>query len=148
MPDAQFIDFEIIKEPWNKYQISDGSVLKTRIILTEVERVMKGTKPEFSVNSQTLVVLSADPSLKGEPSTERHTAREIEEAIERKDIRYDTLSQEFNEYILDDGTKIKIYSNITNIDRTKLHNAKGNPIYKIAPSIQIEIKPSNLYGAQ
>lgn len=40
MPDARFIEFEIIKEPWNKYQISDGSVLKTRIILTEAERVM------------------------------------------------------------------------------------------------------------
>ena len=147
MPDARFLDFEIIKEPWNKYQISDGSVLKTRIVLTEVERVMKGAKPEFSINSQTLVVLNADPSLKGEPDTKRHTAREIEEAVERKDLRYDTLSQEFNEYILDDGTKIKIYSNITNIDRTKLRNIKGNPIYNITPSIQIEIKPSSQYGA-
>lgn len=68
--------------------------------------------------------------------------------MERKDLRYDTLSQEFNEYVLDDGTKIKIYSNITNIDRTRLRNAKGDPIYKIAPSIQIEIKPSSMYGAQ
>ncbi len=146
MPDARFIDFEIIKEPWNKYQISDGSVLKTRIILTEVERVMKGDKPEFSINSRTLTVLSAEPSLKGEPSTERHTSREIAEAVERKDLRYDTLSQEFNEYVLDDGTKIKIYTNITNIDRTRLRNAKGDPIYRIAPSIQIEIKPSSRYG--
>jgi len=148
MPDARFIDFEIIKEPWNKYQISDGSVLKARIILTEVERVMKGDMPEFSVNSQTLVILNANPSLKGEPSTKQHTAKEIEEAVERKDLRYDTLSQEFNEYVLDDGTKIKIYTNITNIDRTKLHNMKGDPIYKITPSIQIEVKPSSRYGAQ
>lgn len=139
MPDARFLDFEIIKEPWNKCQISDGSVLKTRI--------MKGAKPEFSINSQTLVVLNADPSLKGEPDTKRHTAREIEEAVERKDLSYDTLSQEFNEYILDDGTKIKIYSNITNIDRTELHNIKGNPIYNTTPSIQIEIKPSSRHGA-
>lgn len=147
MPDARFIEFEIIKEPWNKYQISDGSVLKTRIILTEVERV-KAAKPEFGADSRTLLVLSADPPLKGEPGKEQYTAREIEEAVERKDLRYDTLSQEFNEYVLDDGTKIKIYSNITNIDRTRLRNAKGDPIYKIAPSIQIEIKPSSMYGAQ
>lgn len=145
MPDARFIDFEIIKEPWNKYHISDGSVLKTRIILTEVERVMKGTKPEFSVNSQTLLVLNADPSLKGKPSTKQHTPKEIEEAIERKDLRYDTMSQEFNEYVLDDGTKIQIYTNITNIDRTTLHNMKGDPIYKITPSIQIEMKLSSQY---
>ena len=38
------IDFEIIKEPWNKYQISDGSILRTRTILKKVERITNGDK--------------------------------------------------------------------------------------------------------
>jgi len=28
-----YFDFEIIKEPWNKYSLSDGSKLKTRVML-------------------------------------------------------------------------------------------------------------------
>ncbi len=66
--------------------------------------------------------------------------------IEKRDIRYDTISQEFNEYVLDDGTKIKIYTNVTSIDRSRLHDVNGDPVYNIETSNQMEIKPSNQYG--
>ena len=39
-------------------------------------------------------------------------------------MHYDTLSQEFNEYHLDDGTKIKIFTNVTTISRTTLKDPK------------------------
>lgn len=60
-------------------------------------------------------------------------------------MRYDTLYQEFNEYILDDGTKIKIYTNVTSIDRSKLFNREGDPIYNVTSSNQINIKASSRY---
>lgn len=37
---------------------------------------MKGAKPEFGADSRTLLVLSADPPLKGEPGKEQYTARD------------------------------------------------------------------------
>lgn len=145
MHDIRSLDFEIIKEPWNKYQISDGSVLKTRTILTTVERVLKDNKPNFKARSQTLTVINLDPSLKGTPTPRTYTMNEISESIEKRDMRYDTLSQEFNEYVLDDGTKIKIYTNVTNIDRSRLRNADGDLIYNIKSSTQIELKMSKQY---
>lgn len=63
------IDFDIIKEPWNKYQISDGSVLKVRTILMSVERVMNDNIPTFHVNANTLTVINVDQALKGTPNT-------------------------------------------------------------------------------
>lgn len=78
------MDFEIIKEPWNKYQISDNSVLKIRTILMKVERVMKDDKPNFRANVQTLTTVNVDPALKGKPDAKQHTAEEIEKAIEKK----------------------------------------------------------------
>lgn len=146
MSEARSLDFEIIKEPWNKYQIADNSVLKVRTILTKVERRMKDNKPYFKTKDRALIVINADPSLKGEPDPKDYTNQEIKEAVAKKDMRYDTISQEFNEYILDDGTKIKIYTNVTNIDRSSLFNIEGDPIYNVSSTNQVEIRPSSRYG--
>lgn len=146
MAQTQSIDFEIIKEPWNKYQISDNSTLKTRTILTKVERKMDNEKPSFQVDAQTITVINVDPLLKGPPNTKVHSAEDIRRTIEKEDMRYDTLSQEFNEYILDDGTKIKIYTNVTRISRSRLHDRNGDPVYSVDSSNQMEIKISHHYN--
>lgn len=139
------IDFEIIKEPWNKYQISDGSILRTRTILKKVERITDGDKISFTMDAQTLTVIDADESLKGTPSKKISTRNELLKSIDKPDIRYDTLAQEFNEYVLDEGTKIKIFTNVTGISRTTLKDAKGDPVYSVQSSNTIEVKPSNQY---
>ena len=145
MGNVRSIDFEIIKEPWNKYQLADNSILKTRTILKKIERVMEGDKISFTMDAQTLTVIYADPDLKGTPNTRRITKDDIIKAMDKPDMRYDTLSQEFNEYLLDDGTKIKIFTNVTGVSRTTLKDAKGDPVYSINSSNNIEIKPSEQY---
>jgi len=146
MANIRSIDFEIIKEPWNKYQIQDNSILRTRTILKKVERTIEGEKISFSIDAQTLTVIDADSNLKGMPSNKPITKDEIQKSVEKDDMRYDTLAQEFNEYQLDDGTKIKIYTNVTKISRTSLKDVKGDPVYMISSSNAIEIKPSVQYS--
>ena len=145
MADIRSIDFEIIKEPWNKYQISDNSVLRTRLILKKVERVTDGDKLSFTIDAQTLNVIDADPSLRGEPMNKQYSKEETIKSVDKEDMRYDTLSQEFNEYHLDDGTKIKIFTNVTTISRTTLKDPKGDPVYNIKSTNTVEIKPSEQY---
>lgn len=146
MTNIRSIDFEIIKEPWNKYQVSDNSVLRTRTILKKVERVIDGKKISFTMDAQTITVIDADPALKGTPNKNPVTPQEAQASIEKDDMRYDTLAQEFNEYLLDDGTKIKIYTNVTRISRSSLKDAKGDPVYNVSSSNSIEIKPSAHYA--
>lgn len=145
MGNVKSIDFEIIKEPWNKYQLSDNSILKTRTILKKIERVMEGDKISFTMDAQTLTVIYADPALKGTPNTRPVSKEDIIKNIDKQDMRYDTLSQEFNEYHLDDGTKIKIFTNVTGVSRTKLKDSKGDPVYSVQSANNIEIKPSEQY---
>jgi len=146
MANIRSIDFEIIKEPWNKYQIQDNSILRTRTILKKVERTIEGEKISFNIDAQTLTVIDADSNLKGMPSNKPITKDEIQKSVEKDDMRYDTLAQEFNEYQLDDGTKIKIYTNVTKISRTSLKDVKGDPVYMVSSSNAIEIKPSVQYS--
>ena len=145
MTKTRAIDFEIIKEPWNKYQISDNSVLKTRTILKKIERITDGEKTSFNIDAQTLTVIYADPSLRGSPNPKKFTSEELMKSIDKPDMRYDTLSQEFNEYRLDDGTRFKIFSNVTGISRSTLKDAKGDPVYYVNSSNSIEIKGSNQF---
>lgn len=145
MVDIRSIDFEIIKEPWNKYQLVDNSILKTRTILKKIERVMEGEKISFTMDAQTLTVIYADPALKGTPNTRIISKDDIIKSIDKLDMRYDTLAQEFNEYLLDDGTKIKIFTNVTGVSRTTLKDAKGDPVYSVNSANTIEIKPSEQY---
>jgi len=148
MENTKVIDFEIIKEPWNMYQIIDNSVLKTRTVLKKIERVMDGDKVSFRVDAQTLTVIYADNSLKGSPNTTPITKEDMVKHIDKSDMHYDTVSQEFNEYHLDDGTKIKIFTNVTTISRTTLKDQKGEPVYNIKSSNTVEIKPSEQYKQQ
>ena len=146
MSNIRAIEFNIIKEPWNKYEISDNSILKTRTILKKVERIINGDQIGFNIDAQTLTVIHADSTLKGTPNTRPITKQELQKSIDKPDMRYNTLAQEFNEYELDDGTKIKIFTNVTSISRTTLKDRTGDPIYNVQSSNTVEIKPSSQYG--
>lgn len=139
------IDFEIIKEPWNKYQLADNSILKTRAVLKKVERVTDGDKISFNMDAQTLTVIYAESELMGTPNPRPISKKEMIQSIDKPDMRYDTLSQEFNEYLLDDGTKIKIFTNVTSVSRTSLKNSKGEPVYQVQTKNNIEIKQAEQY---
>lgn len=133
------IDFEIIKEPWNKYQLSDNSIVKTRTILKRIDRVTKGEKTSFTMDAQTLTVIYAEPSLRGTPNKQKITENDLIKSIDKPNMRYDTIAQEFNEYYLDNGTKIKIFTNVTNVSRTTLKDNRGDPIYSIKSTNTIEV---------
>ncbi len=139
------IDFEIIKEPWNKYQLADNSILKTRAVLKKVERVTDGDKISFNMDAQTLTVIYAESELMGTPNPRPISKKDMIQSIDKSDMRYDTLSQEFNEYLLDDGTKIKIFTNVTSVSRTSLKNSKGEPVYQVQTKNNIEIKQAEQY---
>ncbi len=145
MRNVKSIDFEILKEPWNKYQLVDNSILKTRTILKKIERVMNGDKVSFSIDAQTLTVIYSDSNLKGSPNPQKITKDDIMKSIDIPDVSYDTIAQEFNEYILDDGTKIKIFTNVTNVSRTTLKDTKGDPVYSVKSSNSVDVKPSDHY---
>ena len=146
MKQVRAIDFDIVKEPWNKYEIQDGSVLKIRTILMKVERILENKQFKFNMETQTLTVIHAGSDLKGKPNPKPVSNLEIQQAIEKPNMRYNTIAQEFNEYALDDGTMIKIYTHVTNISRSTLKNKSGDPIYSVMSSNQVDIRPSKQYG--
>lgn len=136
------LDFEIVKEPWNKYSLKDGSKLKTRVMLESAWSITANKKKEYRANLKNFTVILCDPSLQGPKNQTKFTKEQILKNIEVPNCKYDTTSYEANEYILDDMTRILIHTNITQISRTKLHDANGDRIYSIGFQATTTVTPS------
>ncbi len=134
------INFDILKEKWNEYNLKDGSTLKTRMTLVAVFSEKDGNKKKYTFDcQQTNLVIS--PTLMGQQDPTTHTIESMRKHIEIQNCPYETISYEVNEYVLEDTTSLLISTNITNISRTSLHDRNGSRVYVVEVSGQITVKP-------
>ena len=136
-----YLDFEIIKEPWNVYNLRDGSKLKIRVMLESAWHFNKDGKKNYSVNIKMATIMLCDVSLQGSKNQTKWTKEQFAQNIEVENCQYDTLSYEANEYILDDTTRILIHTNLSGLSRTKLYNAVGDKIYIVNAQASIQLTP-------
>jgi hypothetical protein len=70
--EAEQVDFEARAEPWAAYELSDGTVLKVRTILTNVMRIEgeydQSGNPVYVVSSQNVIQANAPKKLRGTPT--------------------------------------------------------------------------------
>ena len=107
-PDEVELDFEVIREPWNKYNLSDGSNLKIMYILLKVRRIIaEPKKPSYSLKSQTIVEAYNVPlELRGPPAKVPVPPNELKSA-KKQEVGFTTLFEEWAEYLVEDGTRIR-----------------------------------------
>ena len=137
-----YVDFEIIKENWNMYNLSDGTKLKIRDILRSAwfTKDSDGRK-KYSADIYSDAIIMPDSNLQGQKNQTRWTSEQLQKNIDVENCRYDTLAYESTEYLLNGNTKILIHSNLTNIARTKLWDHNGDRIYMVDCSISVTITP-------
>lgn len=140
------LDFDVLKEIWNKYELADRAVLKVKVVLTAVRK----NRPEAVAGSSTtpqqydfdfnpiIVVLTNE---RGPPDSRAYSPAEIQASITKDDIRFNTITQDWNEYVVDDGTRIKIQPIIMKVAKTSKFNNKGAPIYHTEINMNVLVKP-------
>lgn len=139
------LDFEVVKEIWNRYELADNTILKVKVILTAVRKTdpsraaEKNTKGGYAMDFQNIVVLLTNEE--GPPDPKAYSPHDLQAAIVRDDIRYTTMSQEWNEYITDDGGKIRLQPLLLRVNKTSKFDAKGHPVYTTEMNINIDVKP-------
>ncbi len=138
------IDFEIADEPWNKYELSDQSILKTRYILKTVHRSIVNGKNNYRGDGIPLTIIIVPPKLKGIPDPKKYSPKELQASVDKEDMKFRIVHEEWNEYLLDDGARIRMKSTLTNISRTKKRDANGDPIYNIQNNMLVQVKEPNM----
>jgi len=136
------VDFEVVKESWNEHKLSDGARLRTKLTLGKVVTA-SGVEPErameYSFNTQIMVVAYVPQNMKGTPSGRILTPQEMNEAIV-EDLDYEQTKTAVNEYLLENGVRIKLRLMLTRVGKTSVYNPDGTPLYAVNTQIVPEVK--------
>ena len=142
----KFLDFEVEKEVWNRYELIEGAQLKARVILMKtLER--KGhadpKKNQFGIESKNIVSIVPMKSFQllrtGE--SKEFSQKDLREA-KRIEVSFDQVSEDWNVYRLEDGRRLKVKLVITNISRMKgLYDKAGIPLYDIGSTVVFNVGP-------
>lgn len=133
------VNFEVLKEKWNEYNLKDGSTIKTRLLLNSVFYDIQDKKRNYTIDfQQTTTVVTP---LMGTPDTTSHTLEDMKSNIETHNCPYETISYEVNEYYLDGNATLLINTNVSNIARTSLYDKNGSRVYIVEITSQMQMKP-------
>jgi hypothetical protein len=116
------LDFIVTREDWCRFDLSDNTILKVKVILTKVYRQQGQLYSDFQ---PIYVVLTNE---RGTPDLNIKSLQELQSSA-GKDIRFTTVYQDWNEYVVDDGTIIRIQPIVTKVVKTSKFDSKGFPVY-------------------
>jgi hypothetical protein len=87
-------------------------------------------------------IASLPEKLRGPPSTQKYSPEELSKNIEIEDLEFKTLKDNWNVYRLSDGLTVSIKCEVTQINKTRLFNEFGEPIYtvNITPLFKVKMK--------
>jgi len=140
------VEFEVLREPWNKYSIDDGSYIKTKFVALKFKKREPTTADEkvgYGFEGQNIMVVYHVPEeLKGKPSTEKYSPEQLSEGA--TDMKFSIVYEEWNEYVLKDGTVVRIKSTAVEIARSTKFDRNGDPIYVVNTSQILGLKPKKV----
>ena len=131
--------FEVLKEPWNEYDLSDGSVLRVKFVLKQL--ILHGdTSGGIDFQFQTVVALNAPASLWGKPGRS-YSLKEVEDAIVERGIGHTPTTIAPSLYIVqsDQPFQLLIDGLVNSASRTNLFNNIGQPVYHVATDARVAV---------
>lgn len=138
-------DYKINGESWSSYQLEDGPIIRQKIILTRVLYRKEESGIDFRFKKNTITEVTHIPGrMIGAPSGPI-SPQELEEFIEVKNVRFEMIKDDWNEYevvIENQVFIIKIRASATIIQRTSKFNSDGEPIYICRNSENIVVIPA------
>lgn len=124
------VDFEVIKDNWSRYQLRDGSLLRIR---KPVVKILRTKVPDqfgrynYVTPTMNLYDVIVPPNMKNAPSPDQQIgANDV-----LNEIEFDTINEDWSEYLLKNGTKIKIKPVLVKVTKTSKFNNFGDPIYLV-----------------
>lgn len=136
------VPFEVKREKWSVYDLGDGCTLRVKITLQKVLKppgVPLDKVQGLNFNHHVHLVVDAPLNKKGAPETKQLTKQFLQDSIV-EDIDPKPISTSKNEYLLENGTIVRLSLMFTRVGKTDIYAADGSPVYifshQIVPQIQ------------
>jgi len=149
--DFVFVDFEVLREGWNRYKLEDESILKTKFVLMNImleknykeimerQKTEKGLKMGIGFQSHIIVGVEAPPKLRGEPDTKTYSVEELRSSIVKEDLDFEAVTETWNFYALENGITIKVRNTPISVSRTNKFDKQGLPIYLVDSTADMKV---------
>ena len=139
MDDSTTIDFKVIREYWDSYLLSDETKLKSRVVLTGVKKSKMNPSSEYEFDFQSIQSFVFSEKAKGSHHSKVYTKEELESAS-NKELSFSITSEKWNEYLLDDDTKVRLKNSVVGITKSDLYLQNGDPIYNVKIRVLSKVK--------
>ena len=131
------LDFIVTREDQCRYDLSDNAILKVKVVLT---RVYKQQGQLYSDFQPIYAILTNEI---GAPDSNIKSLQALQSSIV-KDVSFTIITQDWNEYVVDDGTIIRIQPIVTKVVKTSKFDPKGFPIYLCDIQGNMNTEPTTL----
>jgi len=150
--DVEDVEFQIQHEGWNVYELSDRTILRIRPIVLKFFKQkgstgaigISGSPVGLGISAQNVMTVRTKAELKGTPSPIPVDLARLETEAEKVEVQAKPFSEEWNEYVLSDGTPVRVKLVLISVFRTKDHYDQfGEPIYLVRSDniVAIDKKP-------
>ena len=129
MPGGRTVPFELVKEQWNEYVFSDQTIVRVRLILTNVTQQQE--LGPYIVSTQKMTLVSSPGSLRIAPG--KHRQGVCQDGCVKWKTTPLLRDERWNEYTLDDGAQVlKVLFMEENSARVMdQYDEAGQPVYVI-----------------
>jgi hypothetical protein len=138
------LDFEVVSEPWNKYEIrNDHTIIKTKYVVTKVTKISSNGQSNYRIDGQTLTTVLNISGRKGTPDSTIYTPEALKNEMEFPNMSYSTQQEEWNEYRIDDNAVIRLKATVTSVSKTKKFDQNGDPVYYVENNVMLQVRPAS-----
>lgn len=123
------LDFEVIEEHWNEYELEDNSRIKGRIIVKKI--IGDPHDPQYYAFELSPVMFSVYSPLVNRGETDNEPSPEEYNRLSSYEVRISRADEKYNRYrILRNGRVVKIKLEVSEITRlTNRFDSHGLPFY-------------------
>lgn len=141
-----YVDFDVLSEPWNLYNLADGSRLRLRFILHKVGRLKYSDgKEALRVSNGLLTIVEVPVKLRGMPGPAKSTA-DLEGVASRKLLNWSVAAQGQNVYRLGGEDFLTVEIAPVEVFRTEVYGPDADPYYLVKTTARSQLirKPARM----
>ncbi len=138
--DPAYLEFAILAEPWSRFRLADGTVLRLRFILLKILRNPGETSAGLrsaAVSSQVLVVVEPTAEHRGPPApvpSPEVIAKHID-----TDVAFESLEVSPSIYRFERDRTLVVTTSLIRVRRTTLFGPDGDGIYQVETGSQVAV---------
>jgi hypothetical protein len=125
------VDFVVLKEDYSRYLVSDGTIIKAKIVVKKIlfnpQLTPEGYPQSVAVDTINAVSAMVPHGLKRNPTQEPWNPM----TEKGEEMKFDEQSIQLQEYMTPDGFKITVKPVVTKIFKYSKYNNYGEPTYNI-----------------